>query len=154
MPAKCFSRWSMRFPAGRSRLSSGRYSTGSPRVSLTRSPGGPRTAMTGKGATGTIHVRVVYASPDFSWQTSLALPAGATVMQAVAASDVARRVPGYSAAIMSFGIFGQNCGEDRVLVDGDRVEIYRPLTFDPMESRRRRAAHRKGAARGRSSGSG
>src|SRR3546814_7689240 len=91
--------------------------------------------MTGKGATGTIHVRVVYASPDFSWQTSLALPAGATVMQAVAASDVARRVPGYSAAIMSFGIFGQNCGEDRVLVDGDRVEIYRPLTFDPMESR-------------------
>jgi putative ubiquitin-RnfH superfamily antitoxin RatB of RatAB toxin-antitoxin module len=29
------------------------------------------------------------------------------------------------------------------LADGDRVEIYRGLSFDPMESRRRRAEHRR-----------
>jgi putative ubiquitin-RnfH superfamily antitoxin RatB of RatAB toxin-antitoxin module len=28
---------------------------------------------------------------------------------------------------------------DRVLEEGDRVELYRPLTLDPMEARRRRA---------------
>src|SRR3546814_10501406 len=41
------------------------------------------------------------------------------------------------------GVYGQECTLDRVLTDGDRVEIYRPLVFDPMESRRRRALHRK-----------
>jgi len=109
--------------------------------------------MASSGAVaGTIHVSVVHAMPDSAWQASLTLPAGATVAQAVAASDVARRVPGYRPENVTFGIFGQNCGRDRVLADGDRVEIYRPLTFDPMESRRRRAAHRRGPAGDPSSG--
>ncbi|WP_195846919.1 RnfH family protein, partial [Bordetella pertussis] len=38
---------------------------------------------------------------------------------------------------------------DAPLADGDRVEIYRGLSFDPKESRRRRAEHRRAlAARG------
>ena len=40
-------------------------------------------------------------------------------------------------------MFGQACEFDRVLADQDRVEVYRALVFDPMESRRRRAVHRQ-----------
>ena len=40
--------------------------------------------------------------------------------------------------------YGRELGVDLKMLRaaGDRVEIYRPLNFDPMESRRRRAVHR------------
>jgi putative ubiquitin-RnfH superfamily antitoxin RatB of RatAB toxin-antitoxin module len=41
---------------------------------------------------------------------------------------------------LEIGVYGRRCEADTPLCDGDRVEIYRPLNFDPMESRRRRAA--------------
>ena len=90
-----------------------------------------------------IRVRVVYAVADAAWQVCLTLPAGTNVEQAVEASCMAHRVPDYPTDSLTFGIFGRNCGPERILADGDRVEIYRPLRFDPMESRRRRAAHRE-----------
>ncbi|WP_269915260.1 RnfH family protein [Acinetobacter sp. HY1485] len=37
------------------------------------------------------------------------------------------------------GIFSEKVGLDTVLNDGDRVEIYRPLTINPKEIRRNRA---------------
>jgi hypothetical protein len=37
------------------------------------------------------------------------------------------------------GIFGRLVGLGEPLADGDRVEIYRPLTDDPKRSRRERA---------------
>lgn len=47
------------------------------------------------------------------------------------------------------GVFGKAQAADAPLADGDRVEIYRGLSFDPKESRRRRAEHRRAlAARG------
>jgi putative ubiquitin-RnfH superfamily antitoxin RatB of RatAB toxin-antitoxin module len=41
------------------------------------------------------------------------------------------------------GIFGRAAEPQARLADGDRVEIYRGLSFDPKESRRRRAEHRR-----------
>ena len=41
------------------------------------------------------------------------------------------------------GVFGRAVRPDTALNDGDRLEIYRGLTFDPKESRRRRAEHRR-----------
>ncbi len=38
------------------------------------------------------------------------------------------------------GIFGELCARETVPRDGDRIEIYRPLTSDPKESRRARVA--------------
>jgi putative ubiquitin-RnfH superfamily antitoxin RatB of RatAB toxin-antitoxin module len=40
----------------------------------------------------------------------------------------------------AFGIFGRRAKLDHPLKDGDRVEVYRPLTIDPKEARRRRAS--------------
>jgi uncharacterized protein len=38
------------------------------------------------------------------------------------------------------GIFGQPCDASRLLQEGDRVELYRPLQVSPRDSRRNRAA--------------
>jgi hypothetical protein len=40
------------------------------------------------------------------------------------------------------GIFGRLVALEHALATGDRVEIYRPLTADPKEARRRRARGR------------
>lgn len=88
-------------------------------------------------------IQVVYAEPLSVWRVTLCLPAGSTAGQAVLTSGFARQFPHYPQQALAIGVYGQTCTTERVLCDGDRVEIYRPLTFDPMQSRRRRAAHRK-----------
>lgn len=94
----------------------------------------------------TIHV--VYAQPDKVWQKTLLLPPGTTVGQALVASGFSRDFPDHSSGEMVVGIYGRACSRNRVLTDEDRIEIYRPLVFDPMQSRRRRALHRKAATAG------
>lgn len=88
-------------------------------------------------------VQVVFALPTRIWRVDLHLAAGTTVAQALQASGYAQQFPQYAAEQLRVGIFGQECGLDRQLAQGDRLEIYRPLAFDPMESRRRRARHRQ-----------
>lgn len=62
---------------------------------------------------------------------SLSLPAGATVADALAALPAG--VPQ-----QHIGIWGHKAERSEGLSHGDRVEVYRPLTVDPMEARRRR----------------
>lgn len=90
-----------------------------------------------------LSVQVVYAQAHGVWQVALELPQGATVAQALEASHYTGNVPNHSRDTPVVGIFGQVCPPDRILADGDRIEIYRPLSFDPMESRQRRALHRQ-----------
>lgn len=90
-----------------------------------------------------LSVHVVYAQAHDVWQVTLELPQGATVAQALEVSRFAASFPSYPGDAPVVGVFGQTCSLDRILADGDRIEIYRPLTFDPMESRHRRALHRK-----------
>lgn len=86
-----------------------------------------------------ITVEVVYAGPDHQLMYRLSLPAGSTVMQAIEASGVRQAVPGLLIDPSRLGIFSRKVTPDQVLNEGDRVEIYRPLTLDPKEARRRRA---------------
>ena len=90
-----------------------------------------------------IHVDVVYAQPESVWRVGLSLEEGSTVEQAMVISQFRQHFPNYPHAALKVGVYGRVCALDRVLADGDRIEIYRPLVFDPMESRRRRAIHRK-----------
>jgi putative ubiquitin-RnfH superfamily antitoxin RatB of RatAB toxin-antitoxin module len=69
-------------------------------------------------------------------QRSLALSQGATVAQALAASDFATIYPEVSQ--LNCGIWGQLVPLDKPLKTGDRLEIYRSLTVDPKMSRRER----------------
>ena len=86
-----------------------------------------------------IRVEVVLALPERQWLRMLSLPAGATVWQAVEASDLAAEAGGVLDR-ERLGVFGRRVANDTVLRDGDRVELYRPLLIEPMAARRRRAA--------------
>lgn len=93
-------------------------------------------------AAESLRVIVCHALPDAGWQEQVNLPAGATVQQAIDASAFAAHFPGSDPWQVGVGIYGRRCQPDTPVQDEDRVEIYRPLDFDPMESRRRRALHK------------
>jgi uncharacterized protein len=86
-----------------------------------------------------VTVEVVYAEPSRRWLRRVTLPKGSTVAQAVEASGLGREVPGLVLDPARLGVFSRKITPEHVLADGDRVEIYRPLTLDPKEARRRRA---------------
>ena len=87
----------------------------------------------------TFTVEVVYAGPK-SWiqRRRVELRAGSTVMQAIEASGMELSLPAGAIDPTRLGIFGRKVAPDQLVRGGDRIEIYRPLTLDPMEARRRR----------------
>jgi uncharacterized protein len=93
-----------------------------------------------------IRCEVVHAWPGRCWSVRLELPRGASVVDALeAARDAWRSDPAQPAAgdpidwDAAAGIFGEPCARNRVVENGDRIELYRPLAVDPKESRRKRA---------------
>jgi len=81
--------------------------------------------------------------------TALALPAGATVRDALAASGLRERHPGLDFEAQVVGVWGQRQALDAPLREGDRVEVYRPLQVDPKEARRQRYRRQKERGAGR-----
>ena len=90
--------------------------------------------------TSTIHVEVVFASPDRQALVPIAMPGGATVAEAIEMSAIAASFPECNLDKCPTGVWGKPVQRDHVLSDGDRVELYRPLRMDPREARRRLAA--------------
>lgn len=86
-----------------------------------------------------VTVEVVYAEASRQWLRRVTVPAGSTVSQAVQASGLVAQIPGLMLDPARLGIFSRKVSPDHVVGEGDRVEIYRPLTLDPKEARRRRA---------------
>ena len=78
-------------------------------------------------------VEVVYAAAQGANSEELELPEGTSVQAAVAASRFA------STPVVATAIFGRVVSADRLLEDGDRVELLRDLLIDPKDARRRRA---------------
>jgi putative ubiquitin-RnfH superfamily antitoxin RatB of RatAB toxin-antitoxin module len=93
----------------------------------------------------TVAVDVVYALTEDQTVRRIELPAGATVREAVERSTLLERHPELDLAHLAVGIHGERCALETPVRDGDRVEIYRRLTADPKESRRRRTTKRAGA---------
>jgi uncharacterized protein len=94
-----------------------------------------------------VTVTVVYCAPGCEDISEVTLPAGATVGDAIGAAGVLVRWPEIGTSSPDAGIWGRSCALAQRVEDGDRVEIYRPLTVDPKEARRVRAE-----VRGRRSG--
>lgn len=90
-----------------------------------------------------INVEVICPLPDVIWRRSVSLPPLSTVQQALTLSGFFDDFPEHQTDTVKVGIYGQQCALDRIVNDKERIEIYRPLVFDPMESRRRRALHRQ-----------
>lgn len=93
-------------------------------------------------ASDRVSVEVVFAAPDRQFLLTLQLPAGSTVRQAALQSGLHEHVADLDLAGAPLGIFGKavTSPETRLLEEGDRVEIYRPLLADPKDVRKRRAA--------------
>ncbi len=87
-----------------------------------------------------ITVEVVFAG-SVAWVTRrrVEVSAGCTVIQAVEASGIAQCLPAHAVDPARLGIFARKVAPGQLVRDGDRIEIYRPLVLDPMESRRRRS---------------
>lgn len=96
-----------------------------------------------------IAIEVVYALPENQVLLRLSVPRGTRMREAVLLSGIAAQFPGLDVQSCPLGIFGKAVArpEERVLEEGERVEIYRPLIADPKEVRKQRAARAK-AARG------
>jgi len=91
-----------------------------------------------------ISVEVVYAaSPQQIWRRQLEVQTDATVAQALEFSGIYQAFPSLATHTPVVGIFGRRCALNHRLSAADRIEVYRPLVFDPMESRRRRIRHRQ-----------
>lgn len=87
-----------------------------------------------------LEVEVAYATPVRQWLITVAVPANATVSDAIGAAYL-QGLPVQDLPVLegNVGIFARPCQLSEGLKQGDRVEIYRPLIADPMAQRRNRA---------------
>ena len=91
-----------------------------------------------------LHVAVAWsARPGEAREVGVVLPTGASVLDAIRASGAMVGEAAVDISTQAVGIWGRSAALDAPLAEGDRVEIYRPLTMDPKEARRRRAVRRK-----------
>ncbi|WP_017904113.1 RnfH family protein [Pseudomonas asplenii] len=88
-----------------------------------------------------VAIEVVYAEVGRQCLLEVSVPVGTTLRAAVGLSGMAEQFPGVDLSGCPLGIFGKvvNDPEVRTVVEGDRIEIYRPLLADPKEVRRLRA---------------
>ncbi|OBY76187.1 RnfH family protein [Acinetobacter gyllenbergii] len=83
-------------------------------------------------------VWVAYAPPEQQFHLAVRFHEGMTAQHAIDASGLAEQVS--LPELLHLGIFGSKIEADTVLHAGDRVEIYRALTINPKDIRRKRAA--------------
>ncbi len=86
-------------------------------------------------------VEVVYATADAQDCVALELPENATAGDALRQSGLVAAWK-LDAAGLVIALHGRVVAADARLADGDRVELLRPLSVDPKDVRRRRAALR------------
>ncbi len=88
-------------------------------------------------------VEIAYATPEEQVLRVLQVPLGATVQQLL--QQIAADAPFAQLDLDAHkvGVFGQVCDRQRVLVAGDRLELYRPLLIDAKAARLLRAQQQR-----------
>lgn len=97
-------------------------------------------------ANGKIRVEVAYALPRRQVVVVLEVEPGTTMYDAVVRSRIAEQFPGQiDPETIPMGIFAkiEPSPKTRVLADGERIELYRPLQVDPKDSRKERTQKAK-----------
>jgi putative ubiquitin-RnfH superfamily antitoxin RatB of RatAB toxin-antitoxin module len=80
-------------------------------------------------------VSVTYALPDRQTWLEVDVPEQATVRDAIQASGIIRAFPAIDLSVQKVGVFGKTVSLEARLEPGQRVEIYRPITADPIALR-------------------
>ncbi len=86
-----------------------------------------------------ITVEVAYAKPAKQQIITIQIDAGSTIEMAIRRSGILQMFPEIDLAKQKVGIFSQAKKLTDKVQEGDRIEIYRSLTIDPKEARRKRA---------------
>ena len=90
--------------------------------------------------TKTVEIEVVYGRPDKQVLLSFAVPNGTTLEESIKLSGIITHFPEIVPSDAKVGIFSHPEKLSTKVKAGDRIEIYRPLTADPKEMRKLRAA--------------
>jgi putative ubiquitin-RnfH superfamily antitoxin RatB of RatAB toxin-antitoxin module len=77
-------------------------------------------------------VSVTYALPDRQAWLDVEVAEHATVRDAIEASGIIRAFPALDLSTQKVGVFGKAVALEARLEAGQRVEIYRPITADPV----------------------
>ena len=85
-------------------------------------------------------IEIAYATPELQKIIECDFDLGVSPRDAVRQSGIRQYFADIDPDSCKLGVFGKSISEDYDLVDGDRIEIYRPLIADPREVRRQRAA--------------
>jgi len=87
-------------------------------------------------------IEVIYALKSAQHCVVLDLPTDTTAMAALQVSQFLELFPEIKQKPLNLGVFGERIKQPAtyILEPGDRLEIYRPLSIDPKELRRLRAA--------------
>lgn len=85
-----------------------------------------------------MNVGICYAEAERQTWLRLEVPEGSTVQQAIELSGMLNRYPDINLSAQKVGIFGKLSKLDATVKEGDRVEIYRHITADPAQVKRRR----------------
>lgn len=78
-------------------------------------------------------VSVVYAQPNEQQWIQVEVADDALLVDAIHASNILKFCPDINLNQQKVGIFGKITALDYKLKVGDRVEIYRPITWQPEE---------------------
>ena len=84
-----------------------------------------------------MNIGVAYADKFKRLWLKLEVPDGSTVREAIERSGLLPQFPEIDLGTQDVGIFGKIVKLDTRVSDGDRVEIYRPITADPETVERR-----------------
>ena len=74
-----------------------------------------------------MRVSVAYAEAEQQWWLDVDIPEGGTAISAIHNSGILDLVDSIDLTQQKVGVFGKTVRLDATLVEGDRVEIYRPL---------------------------
>lgn len=80
-----------------------------------------------------MRISVAYVDPTVSFWQAVEVDEGCNLLHAINQSGVLKKVPAIDLERQKVGIFGKVAKLDTLLKEGDRVEIYRPITATPEE---------------------
>ncbi|PLX34067.1 MAG: RnfH family protein, partial [Hyphomicrobiales bacterium] len=78
-----------------------------------------------------MNIGVAYVTPVHKIWLKMEMPDNCTVQEAIERSGILKQFPELDLQKQKVGIFGRISKLDKLLEDGDRVEIYRAITADP-----------------------
>lgn len=93
--------------------------------------------------TGLLAVEVCYALPQEQTVLRLEVPAGSSLLEAIAASGILARYTQIDLRTAKVGVFGRLRELSDTVTAGDRIEIYRDLLIDPKDQRHQRVEQKR-----------